>query len=292
MLPFLFGWGASKLLGQGRENTTTNEYDTLAKNNETWKAKQGAIQNRLGALGGYLNQVKSAQVGAEGPFQAKGPNYQDDQYKNTAVGQAYQAKKFEGALPEYDYIRNKISEQSNASNQTAQDAIKRRFASMGALNSGAAVKQAQLQNESSEKQKADQMQEVSFQEAQARRGLEREEAQKEYQSQEALKGREFSASESGLGRKFTAQQAADSRNFEAEQQMLQRSMQRDIFNADQQFKTDVFKFDSASKLAEMDVKWAEIEQDRETTQFNIRNELYKRQHTGGLFGNGGFLGLG
>jgi hypothetical protein len=255
----------------------------VAQKAQTDAARKAGIQSRLDQLRGQVGQVKPSVMGMEGPAQAG-----EYQGQRSAVGQAYQAKKITGPLAEYDAIRSRIGSQANQANQTAQDALARRFAAMGALNSGAAIKQQQLQSESSERSKADQLQNVDFQEAQARRELEQGESQKEFQSQEALKGREMAAEESYQGRKFTTEQ----RNFEAQQQVLQRNMQRELFNADSQFKADVFKFDSNSKLNSLDLAWEGQELDRENTQYNKEQNEWTRKHTGGLFGSGGFLGLG
>lgn len=264
--------------------------DAAARKAQAETARKAGIQTRMDQLRSQVGQVKTTPLGMEGPAQADTSTYQDA--FNSDVGQAYQAKKIQGPLPEYDYLRNKANEQINQASSAAQDAIQRRFASMGALNSGAAIKSQQLQQENTDKQKADTLQGIGFQEAQARRALENEEAQKEYQSQEALKGRKFSADEASLGRRFSADQAKQARNFEAQQQVLQRNMQREFFNADQQFKNDVFKFESGTKIQGLEQAWQQFELDKENTDYNKEQNEWTKRHSGGLFGAGGFLGLG
>lgn len=240
---------------------------------------------------------KAAQIKAPKPLAMEGApsqsafTYSEDPSKMN-VGEAYKAKTIEGPLKQYDYLRNRATEQASQQGGVAQDAIQRRFAAMGALNSGGAIKQAQLQGEASDRQKAEALQGIDFQESQARDAMNREESQKEYQSQEALKGRQFSADEGFRGRKFSAEQTAQARNYEAGQQALQRNMQRELYNADSQFKSDVTNFDSQSKLAGLDLQWQQFLEDTKNNAINAANAEHQKRNSGGLLGAGGFLGTG
>lgn len=196
------------------------------------EARLKAIQDRIAGLQGKLDAS-----GTPKPLQAEAPPTN-------------------AALPEYAQIRagiqNRISNQASASLGTAQNALARRFAAMGAGNSGAFIKQQQLALQNSDDQRNDALNEnlgqVDFQEAQARRGM---------------------------------QEAATGRNF-----------QRESFNADADFKDRVFKFDSSSKLGQLELAAVQAERDAQDSAFSKELDLYQLKHTGGLLGSGGVLGTG
>lgn len=165
----------------------------------------------------------------------------DDRIKKIK-GDVYQAKDQSAPLPEYDYARKKVTEQANQSNQSAQDALQRRFASMGALNSGSSIKQQQLQNEQSEQQKMSALEGVNVQEAQARRTLMQEEQQKEYQSTEAARGRAFGAEEGQVGRDFQSMEAQKA-----------RASQEGMFASDLEFKKWAASLANDTALKQLEV---------------------------------------
>jgi hypothetical protein len=184
--------------------------------------------------------------------------------------EAYKAQAITGPLAEYDYMRNKLNSQVSQQRDEAQDALKRRFAALGGLNTGAYIKQAQIADEKLNQQKEESLGNIGFQEAQQRRALEREEAQKEFQSGEAFKQREFGASEQDRAREY----------------------QTELFNKDLEFKNNVAQFDARSKLKQLDIDYNKVLIDERNAQFNKELSVYEARHKGGLFGGGGFLGLG
>lgn len=192
-----------------------------------------AIKKRMAGLQQDLNQVGAPKMlGAEGP--------------------TYQARQ---NLPQFNAIRNRVSNQANAAGQTAQDALARRYAAMGAGNSGAFIKQQQQLLQDTEDRKQDALAQVDDQEKQA---LESE-YNKEFQSAEAAKGRD---------------------------------LQRQQYNSDIDFRDKVFRFDSKSKLAQLEMAFTQAERDAQDQQFNKEMERYQARHSGGLLGAGGILGTG
>lgn len=193
----------------------------------------------------------------------------------------YQAKDVSGPLAEFDYLRNKTNQQFNSQGQAAQDAMTRRFASMGALNSGAYQKQATNMDQQLSQQRSDALEGIGVQEAAQRRTLQQQEDQKAFQSNEALMGRQFTG----------------------EQSQLQRSQQTNLFNAQTQNQFQQFQFDAGSKLAQLDMasnqfgqqfglQQQQFEHQKKIDEFNQKMGKYQAGHSGGLFGAGGFLGLG
>jgi hypothetical protein len=95
-------------------------------------------------------------------------------------------------LPEFDPIRRRLQNQFTRQRQTAGDALTRRFASQGMLNSGAFAKMQADQERELGQAEADAMGQVDFQEAQeAQRRREIAEG-RTYQTSERLGSQEFS----------------------------------------------------------------------------------------------------
>lgn len=105
-------------------------------------------------------------------------------------------------LAEFDPIRRRLQSQFQQQRQTAGDALQRRFASQGMLNSGAYAKTAQQQDVELAGKEAEATQMVDFQEAQeARRRQEIEEARK-YQTGEREASQGFARGEREGGQQF------------------------------------------------------------------------------------------
>lgn len=173
---------------------------------------------------------------------------------------AYQAKTV-GNIPlaEYDAVREKAVRDSQGQDQEQQEALRRRFAAMGGLNTGAAIKAQQNSTNSAMQRRQDALNNIGFQEAQQRRAMQERENTQEFQSGEAYKARE-----------------ADTERF----------------NADLAFKNNVSQFDAQSKLRQLDLQHWQIQMDAANTQFNKELAMYSAKNSGGLFGAGGFLGTG
>ena len=69
------------------------------------------------------------------------------------------------SLPQYDYLRRRAKEESDLQKQEQEDALNRRFAQLGTLQSGAALKVKQQASEASNKQLADVQGQIGAQEA-------------------------------------------------------------------------------------------------------------------------------
>lgn len=165
----------------------------------------------------------------------------------------YQAKTISGPLPEYDVARQKINESANSEGQAGSEALARRFASIGGgANSGAFIKQSELQNQSNETNRSNNLRDIAAQEAQTTRGLQQAEDTKAYQSGENAKN----------------------------------------FNSQQAFQDKVFRFDSSSKLGQLDLAYKSAEENAATDAYNAELNSYTAKHTGGILGSGGLLGTG
>lgn len=175
----------------------------------------------------------------------------------------YTAKDYSGSLPEYDQVRQQTSQGLNTQTQSNQDALDRRFAANGMLNSGSAIKATELNNQSANENRASAMNNIGFQEAQTRRSLQQQEEGKAFQSGEQAKY-------------YNAQ--AKTHNQE--------------YNNQLDFQNNQFMFDSASKIAQLDLGYKSAQQQEADSSFNAQMEQYRAAHSGGLLGAGGLLGTG
>lgn len=166
---------------------------------------------------------------------------------------AYQAKDMSSTpLPQYDTARNIESQSLNSAQQSESDAMQRRFAGMGNLNSGAYIKSAQIADQKANENRANAISGINMQEANTRTGLQQNEANKEFQSGESTK-------------QFNAGQGNQYRQFQAE---------------------------NASKVAQLDLAYKSSEQQAADDQYQAAMNAYQARHSGGLLGAGGFLGSG
>lgn len=122
----------------------------------------------------------------------------------------------------YDAMRRRAQQQVNAQTQEQDDAMKRRFAANGMMNSGAYLKQQQIANDQSQQRMAEATQNIDFQEqAENQRREETQQAQ-QFQALEAQKQRDFSKGmfdeESKFKREvFEREDAFRNKEFEASQ---------------------------------------------------------------------------
>ncbi len=162
------------------------------------------------------------------------------------------AEQVTGALPEYERARQKVLQQASSNKSTNIGAIQRKAAALGASGGGAFMKQTQLASEAADQQATDATADLGAQESSAIRGINER-----------------------------RNELAAGRNF-----------QREGMNADQQFKFQLAKIDASSKLASLDLAYDDADRSRTNEKFNMELANYQKQHSGGLFGAGGFLGTG
>ncbi len=117
------------------------------------------------------------------------------------------------SLAQFDMLRGALKDEAQQQGSRAQDAINRRFASIGALNSGSAIKAGQEAERQSNQDLQKQLASIGAQEA------------GQLQQQQ----------------------------FAKEEAVAQRNAGREQFNASQDFQDKVFRFDSGTKLAQLDL---------------------------------------
>jgi hypothetical protein len=132
------------------------------------------------------------------------------------------------ALPEYAKLKAQTAQRVDAAKEVEDDAIKRRYAAMGNLNSGSYIKQQQIQNDASNQRKEQALGTIDLAEA--------GEAQRQ---KEVGEGRTFASTE--------AQKARD---------------------ADLSFKDKVFGFEKDSKLRALDLADKQYALEKDAQEFN------------------------
>lgn len=140
-------------------------------------------------------------------------------------------------LPQFDALRRRAKQQATSDSQLRQDALKRRFASIGQLNSGAAIKTARITAEEGARQAQDAQSAIDFAEQERIQNLQDERNRFLFQSGEAEKGRVFAAGEAGKQREF--QKGLFDKEFEFKRDQF--DFQREQFNDARDFREREFQ---------------------------------------------------
>lgn len=201
-----------------------------------------------------LNAQFKPGMGSEGIEVPKDPTL-----NNFDFGKQYAAKDTAKNLPEFRALRDQVISQKGQGYNDANDAIVRKFASSGNLNSGAALKGLTGAYAQVADQGASASNQLNAEESSIVRALANKEAQREFQSQENFNQKQFGAS--GQARQ--------------EQMALNQG-----------------QFENANKLKQLDLAVFQAEQAGRESQFNSETAKYGAKHSGGLLGQGGFLGTG
>lgn len=139
----------------------------------------------------------------------------------------YKRRDNSGPLAEFDYNRNKLGEQFNTQQQAGGEAISRRFAALGNMGSGSAIKAQQIHNQNTAKARGDAFAGLGAEESKARRSLDETENQREFQvgMQNNQTANQFQQFKAGEGSKLSA---LDLQHRQMEQQRRQDAYQNDL----------------------------------------------------------------
>jgi len=122
-------------------------------------------------------------------------------------------------LPEFQAQRKKVEQRINADTQGQQDAMSRRFAAQGMLNSGAAIKNQGLVANQAAQNREDALAQVDA-----------AEIGEQQRRQEVVDSRDFAANESRLGRDFAAGESKLGRDFQGSESAIARALQASQFD--------------------------------------------------------------
>lgn len=171
-------------------------------------------------------------------------------------------------LDEFEILRRKQKQQTNAESQVAGEGIRRRFAALGSLSSGAAIKQEQLAKEAVARRGQEALGTIDIAQAQQNR------LQKEADTQRA-----FQAEQAGLGREHITGERVGSQSFGAEQAQIARgaaagesALERQSREAEQARNRTAQSYESSQ-----DRKFKLAIQDRIDTQANLNRDQQNDQ---------------
>lgn len=165
---------------------------------------------------------------------------------------------------QYDLARQRASDSANQSAQSNNDAIRRRFASLGNLNSGAAIKQQQIAQDQANQDKTQQI--ASIDAAQAG-----EQSQRDFANQQMKAQQDFQAGQSGLDRAQQEKLQNQGFAFTGGQSALERALQ-------QQMQQSGFAFTGGQN---------ELQRQQEAQQFG---QTFSKEYGDGTPGNTGLKG--
>lgn len=225
---------------------------------------------------------------------------------------------------QFDLARKRAAQQNNAAVQGQQDALKRRFAANGALNSGAAIKQDQLASEAGQANLANVNEGINAQQATENQRVKEIQQGRDFQTSERLGSQDYGAQQAALGRQFQTGERLGGQDFGAAQAELQRKFQtgerlssedfanlqriggQDFAagqnNLNRQVQTQQFLMDIQQKNKAMDMQQDQFDkqmsaanrqymEDHDTNEFNKQMaQAAANQNNGGLFGS--IFGIG
>jgi hypothetical protein len=154
----------------------------------------------------------------------------------------------------YDIARQRAQAQSGAALQSQQDAMKRRFAAMGGINSGAALKANQLAAEESQRQLSNAQEGIAAQETAEERTIAQDVANKQFSRDERLSSQSFASRERAASQKFASKErlsqqeftnfmATKDRNFQENQKSIDRALSSKQWGQQFQQALDQFEYD-------------------------------------------------
>jgi hypothetical protein len=167
----------------------------------------------------------------------------------------------------YDVMKKKAQQQAAQQAQMEQDALKRKFSSLGMGSSGEAIKQESLAQQRGGNMAMEATQGIEAQKA-------AEVGQREYAGQvrkeeqafaagEAEKQRGFAKEEALAQRQFASLEAQYGRDFAASQSKLERNQKQSMFDAQQKFASKQFKW-------QQEISSRDYELDKMVTDFNMK----------------------
>lgn len=148
----------------------------------------------------------------------------------------------------YDPIRKRIEQRFTAQAQQGQDAIQRKLASLGNLNSGAAMKIRQQADSDMAQQREEAMGQVDSQEAQQNIQLQEAQRGRDFQGLEAQKNRDFQGGQ--FDKTFGLDQTTKLGQLDlARQEMLMKQSEQD-FNTITSAREQGYGYDLSKALPE------------------------------------------
>ena len=164
-------------------------------------------------------------------------------------------------LPEFAMQRQKVEQRVNADTQGQQDAMQRRFAAQGMLNSGAAIKQGNIVANQGTQNKMDAIAGVDAAEMGEQQRRQEIQDNRDFMSNESKLGRDFAGSESALGRAFAASESKAGRDLQGSQFDRTFKQSGDQFNQEFGLQKDQFREDKMNTTFNRGIATKELSDD-------------------------------
>lgn len=176
-------------------------------------------------------------------------------------------------LPEFAVQRKKVEQRINADAQGQQDAVNRRLAAQGMLNSGAAIKQQGLIANQATQNREDALAGVDAAENSELARRQEVQDNRDFSANESRLGRDFAANESKLGRDLQGSQF--DRSFAQSGSQFDRSFAQagDQFNKNFGLQKDQFREDKANTAFNRGIATKDLS-DEEKTYLNDYTKGY------------------
>lgn len=171
-------------------------------------------------------------------------------------------------LAEFDAVRNKVKREQAAYGQTAQDALDRRFARLGGLNSGAYIKQSQVLGNDINQQTQNALSDVNLQEIAEKRRLAELDTNRKFATSEREASQQFASGERLGSQGFATSERLGSQGFASQEQEKARQQQADQFQKQFGLQQAGFEVDKAAKLQSMQLDKEQFALDKDTTEYN------------------------
>jgi hypothetical protein len=206
-------------------------------------------------------------------------------------------------INQFELARRRAKQRSGAETQAQQGALKRRFATLGGLGSGASIKAEQQAAEQGAQRVQQATEGIDVAEAQdVARKEEIQEARKfqtserlgqqEFAKGERLGGQSFAAEQAGIGRefqtseriggqKFANAQRLGSEMFAGAQSELQRDLAKDQFNKQMVFEKAKHKVAQSQFMEQMALALKQFGLDEKVTNANLKMQKNSKE---GQFG--------
>lgn len=170
----------------------------------------------------------------------------------------------------FDLQRKRINDQAQAQGQQENDAIQRRFAAMGGLNSGANIKAIQQQQDSALQRRQQALEGVDMSEAQDASRRAEVEAGRQFQREERLGGQDFSAGQAALQRQFQTGERLSGQDFASAQNLAQREFQSRENAANRDVQKWQAELQNSLALKQLDLDTQKFGYDKEVNEWNKR----------------------
>lgn len=173
----------------------------------------------------------------------------------------------------YDMLRKRAEQDVREQTQEQQRGLKRQFARLGGIGTGAFVKQQRLAQESGQKRLGEAQQNIDFQRMAELERQQQIEEQRQFQRGEREAGQQFAAEQLGRQQEFARSERLGAQEFGATQAELQRKFARGERVAAQDFQKGLFDIEQQNTLKKLDLAEKQFGMENTVNMLNARLQI-------------------